>query len=223
MYRDSPMKIESAVQAVIQKLKQAPLPVFNATVAYVPTLANYEMLMQFIQVSLLYPYSTFPTMAKVFADLEAGNGDSLVTASGFSELMDPVALKPSLYNSAFPSMIIECVDVQSGPRLQSIEEFRDYADMMIGKTRYHGAVKSTAGVMCKDVFVEVPMAGRTTIGRDIPYMDDEVDADISQTTFLWDPVQQMGSSSIPTSMTQFPRSRMWSSAWKGSQGRIVLK
>ena len=79
-YDSSPARISANFDALHERLRIAPLPVFVNETSY--SILDYSTARSYARLSLFTPYADFPAFAEALAQLQQGNGSVLYALAG---------------------------------------------------------------------------------------------------------------------------------------------
>ncbi|KAK4461503.1 putative hydrolase [Cladorrhinum samala] len=124
----TPADITARMNGIILQLQNHPVPVSGLQDGGLPTLATHSDLKALFINALYTPLASFPLMADILHQLEHGNATAL--AGVFGRL------------SATPDAnhVIMCADSHRRNKLTTIEEFKNYSDHTVSKSKYIGDI-----------------------------------------------------------------------------------
>ncbi|KAF2817428.1 alpha/beta-hydrolase, partial [Mytilinidion resinicola] len=145
-YRKTPADIIKALDAVTEKIKWQPIPVFNESIANAPQLATYADLKRFLLQSLYRPVAFFPILDQVLTALEHDNGSPLLAAA---------AAVGQLSLTSGSATAIQCID-SHGKGNMTLEEYNEVNNEIMDVSGYAGDAWSWNAIICKNVEVQPP-------------------------------------------------------------------
>lgn len=158
-YADSPSAVRQRRDSLLARLKIAPpaIPAWaRESGPDMPELVTYSKVQLLVRSIIYKPLTHFPEMARVFAELEKGNGVPFYDFSqkllgesdnNFCTLNDISPELPSDGNDsgdAFPAIM--CAD--GTPLVATPEEFAEYADLLQKTSKYAGATNVHFRMLC---------------------------------------------------------------------------
>jgi pimeloyl-ACP methyl ester carboxylesterase len=142
----TPKNIKARIDAIIQNIISNPMPVSGIDGHTLPGLATYSDLKMFIANGLYEPRTYFPILADTFAELENGNASSLI---GWSE---------KLFLPSDVDVIIRCADSYKNNKLIIIEDWKDYIEDSVSRSKYIGDVFPiwARTILCRSLKPQLP-------------------------------------------------------------------
>ncbi|KAL3422757.1 alpha/beta hydrolase fold family protein [Phlyctema vagabunda] len=153
LHASSPSAIEDRFQQVLNDLKVHPIivPTPPQSMDY-PELITYSSLKRLISAALYRPVFMFPSLARVVASLESGDGEpflNLITTEGMRKQFSCECNIDSIEDlessdDAFPSIMCSDGEKMTG----GVEEFEKYADNLMTQSKSAGAVNVLFRMSC---------------------------------------------------------------------------
>ncbi|CAG1970029.1 unnamed protein product [Fusarium graminearum] len=124
----TPENITARIDTLIRDISSHPIPVSGIGGHTLPGLATYSDLKSLIAYGIYEPRTYFPIFADIFAELESGNASALI---GWSE---------KLYLASDVDVIIRCADSYRNNKLVTLEDWKDYVEDSVSRSKYIGDV-----------------------------------------------------------------------------------
>ncbi|QPC59787.1 hypothetical protein HYE67_002018 [Fusarium culmorum] len=124
----TPENITARIDTLIRDISSHPIPVSGIGGHTLPGLATYSDLKSLIAYGIYEPRTYFPIFADIFAELESGNASALI---GWSE---------KLYLASDVDVIIRCADSYRNNKLVTLEDWKDYIEDSVSRSKYIGDV-----------------------------------------------------------------------------------
>lgn len=107
---------------------------------------TYSALVQTLMMSVYAPLMMFPPLAMSLASLEKGNESSIATSGSFLTL------------GSDSQMLIPCTDSHGLARLDTLEDFDEYASLLIDQSKYVGPamVQLNPRLLCSKIKLDLP-------------------------------------------------------------------
>ncbi|KAI1332422.1 Alpha/Beta hydrolase protein [Xylariaceae sp. FL0255] len=157
----SAANITTRLNGIIQQLPGHPVPVSGVQTGDLPALVTYSDLKAFFVNAVYFPIATFPAMADVLQQIEQGNFSALVGTFDASEVISPDA-----------GNVIRCVDSYPRNGLTTIEDFQNFVEYSVSKSKYLGDIWPifVDSILClsfqpqlpDSMVMKDPIGGRTT-------------------------------------------------------------
>ncbi|KAK7937310.1 uncharacterized protein PG986_014178 [Apiospora aurea] len=123
----TPDNITTRLDGLIHQLQDRPVPVARIeSQRGRPALVTYSDLKALLMQSIYTPMGSFPAMADVLHQLEGGN------ASALAGMVDALAI------ASDAATVIRCADSSRRNKLTTIDEFRDFVEYGVSKSKYLG-------------------------------------------------------------------------------------
>ncbi|KAF4992893.1 hypothetical protein FGRMN_6836 [Fusarium graminum] len=119
--------ITARLDNIISQLRSHPVPVSGAQSRALPEMVTYSDLKALFLNSIYTPIREFPKMAEVLHQVEYGNVSAL--AGAFESSIIPTDA----------NHIIQCSDASKTNSLETIEDFKDYVEYAVRKSKYIGS------------------------------------------------------------------------------------
>ncbi|KAI0818142.1 Alpha/Beta hydrolase protein [Xylaria sp. FL0064] len=125
----TPSNITARLDDIIYQLQNHPTPMSGLQGRGLPTLVTYSDLKALLINALYTPVETFPVLADILHQFERGN------ASALAGMLDS-----GLTLTSDAGWVIRCADSYRRNRLSTIEEFKDFVDYSVSKSKYTGDI-----------------------------------------------------------------------------------
>ncbi|KFY31230.1 hypothetical protein V493_01285 [Pseudogymnoascus sp. VKM F-4281 (FW-2241)] len=154
-YRSTPEAIEESLDALLERLKRQPIVApLTLHIADLPEVIYYSSVKQLVSASLYLPISMFPTLARILASLDKGDGAEFISYYSASQkplscdcpLSSPI-VNPVLKEStpdAFGAVL--CAD--GGESDDSIEAVEEYSKTLLGISKAVGPIDVLTRMTC---------------------------------------------------------------------------
>ncbi|KAK8091574.1 hypothetical protein PG997_001935 [Apiospora hydei] len=157
----TPANITTRLDGLIHQLQDHPFPVTGIeSKRGLPTLVTYSDLKALLMQSIYTPMSSFPAMADVLHQLEG------VNASALAGMVDALAI------ASDAATVIRCADSSRQNKLTTIDEFRDFVEYSVSKSKYLGDMwpMFVETILCLSVRPQLPdsMVAQGSQGLDRP-------------------------------------------------------
>lgn len=141
----TPAHVSTRLSTLLAALKRQPLPVSDAPTG--AEIITYSDVKSMLFRALYDPFSTFPKIAGILADLEQGDGKSMVafTKEGFecSRDLNPV---PKVYPGSEAIWSIACSDGEEVD--DTLESFNGYLSTLRGQSETSGGIWAEIRIGC---------------------------------------------------------------------------
>lgn len=127
-WEPTPADITAKMDGIIHQLQNHPVPVTAVQSRGLPTLVTYSDLKALFVNTIYTPLASFPVMADILHQLE--HGDVSALAGMFDQLG----------TTSDAGHLISCADSYRRNRLTTIEDFKDYVDYTVSKSKYIGDI-----------------------------------------------------------------------------------
>lgn len=144
-YSATAEEIATRMRAVLENLRNDPVPVTNPAVAPLPILITYEDLV-FTMFALTYtPVSGFPLLAQIFSDLEHRDGASLAQV-----------LQAEPPTGVYYGGLIACMDMHGAYNISTLEMWEQHIEEVNNKTSWVGDAWSSVALSCRQMKMVPP-------------------------------------------------------------------
>lgn len=142
----SPGNITARLDSIIHKLQHHPVPISGVHPEGTPALVTYSDLQSFLMLAIYEPLTGFPAMAEIFHQLENGNASALIGSTDRLDLTTDAG------------QVIRCVDSYQRNKLVTVEDFKDYVDDSVRRSKYLGDIWPifSGTILCTGFEPEVP-------------------------------------------------------------------
>ncbi|OBR08053.1 Alpha beta hydrolase fold family [Colletotrichum higginsianum IMI 349063] len=126
----TPADIAARMDGIIHQLQNHPVPVSGVQSRQLPTLVTYSDLKALFMKTIYDPLALFPVMADVLHQLESGDVSALVG------MFDGLGI------ASGAGRVIQCADSYRRNKLTTLEEFKNYVEHTVSKSKYLGDIWS---------------------------------------------------------------------------------
>lgn len=142
----TPGNITARLNNIIRRLQNHPVPISGAQSQELPTLVTYSDLKALFLATIYTPLASFPMMAEVLHQVEQGNASALAGTFQRSVM------------TTDSNHVIQCADAYRTNSLTTIEDFRDYVEHTVRKSRYIGDIYPiyVDGIVCRAFRPQLP-------------------------------------------------------------------
>ena len=154
-YRSTPEAIEERLDALLERLKRQPIVApLTLRVADLPEVIYYSSVKQLVYASLYLPISMFPTLARILASLDKGDGAEFI--SYYSASQKPLScdcpLSSPIVNPIFkestPDAFGAVLCADGGETDDSIEAVEAYSKTLLGISKAAGPIDVLTRMNC---------------------------------------------------------------------------
>ena len=154
-YRSTPEAIEERLDALLERLRRQPIVApLTLHVADLPEVIYYSSVRQLIYASLYLPISMFPTLARILAALDRGDGAEFISYYSASQtplscdcpLSSPI-VNP-LFKESTPDAFGAVLCADGGETDDSIEAVEAYSKTLLDMSKAAGPIDVTTRMTC---------------------------------------------------------------------------
>lgn len=138
--------ITARLNGIIYQLQNHPVPVSGVQSRGLPTLVTYSDLKTLFINTVYTPVASFPGMADILHQLERGE------ASALAGMVDRLGI------TSDAGYVIRCADSYRRNKLNTIEEFKSFAEYTTSKSRYIGDIWPifVETILCRSIRPRLP-------------------------------------------------------------------
>ena len=142
----TPADITRRMDAIINQLQNHPVPVSGVQGQHLPTLVTYSDLKALFLTAIYAPLAKFPLMADTLHQVEFGN------VSALAGMFD------GLNSTSDARLAIQCADSYRRNKLTTIEDFKNYVEYTISKSKYIGDIYPIylENILCRSFRPDLP-------------------------------------------------------------------
>ncbi|KFZ02270.1 hypothetical protein V500_00266 [Pseudogymnoascus sp. VKM F-4518 (FW-2643)] len=154
-YRSTPEAIEERLDALLDRLRRQPIVApLTLHVADLPEVIYYSSVRQLVYASLYLPISMFPTLARIHASLDKGDGAEFINYYSASQqplscdcpLSSPI-VNP-LFKESTPDAFGAVLCADGGETDDSIEAVEAYSKTLLDMSKAAGPIDVTTRMTC---------------------------------------------------------------------------
>lgn len=149
LYAETPDIIATRMRAVLEDLRNDPVPVSDPEYTSLPTLVTYQDLVFTLWASVYSPVQGFPILAQIFTDLEQRNGTSLAS---MIQKQPPTGLD---YGGLIASMDMWGVD-----KLSTIELWKQHVQEINDESQWVGDAWASVALSSRTMEIVPPESQR---------------------------------------------------------------
>ncbi|GKT65270.1 hypothetical protein ColTof3_12609 [Colletotrichum tofieldiae] len=124
----TPADIMARIDGIVHRLQNHPVPVSGVQNRDLPTLVTYSDLKALFVNTVYTPLASFPAMADILQQVERGDVSALV------------GLSDGLKITSDARLAIQCADSYRRNALTTIEDFKNYVEYTVSKSKYIGDI-----------------------------------------------------------------------------------
>ncbi|KAF1970757.1 hypothetical protein BU23DRAFT_389945, partial [Bimuria novae-zelandiae CBS 107.79] len=154
-------QLEERYNAILDGLRQAPIVVAAPLSPLVqelnllPYAFTWLDLLEVTFSASYGPFTTYPHLVQLLAQLESGNTSSLADVATRAATFSPA--QEDAYDSREPRTLVSCLDAQGRFNTSNIEEYADHIAFMTNQSQYGGlVVPSFSGPICSKLNIFPP-------------------------------------------------------------------
>ncbi|KFY37283.1 hypothetical protein V494_04825 [Pseudogymnoascus sp. VKM F-4513 (FW-928)] len=154
-YRPTPEAIEERLDALLERLKRQPIVApLTLHIADLPEVIYYSSVKQLVSASLYLPITMFPTLARILASLDKGDGAEFINYYSASQkplscdcpLKSPVV--SPVFKESTPDAFGAVLCADGGETDDSIEAVEAYSKTLLGISKVIGSVDVLTRMNC---------------------------------------------------------------------------
>ncbi|KFY96087.1 hypothetical protein V498_02908 [Pseudogymnoascus sp. VKM F-4517 (FW-2822)] len=154
-YRSTPEAIEERLDALLERLRRQPIVApLTLHIADLPEVINYSSVKQLVSASLYLPISMFPTLARILASLDKGDGAEFINYYSASQqpLSCDCPLSSPIVNPVFkestPDAFGAVLCADGGETDDSIEAVEAYSKTLMNMSKASGSIDVITRMNC---------------------------------------------------------------------------